>query len=256
MKCFERACSCQNLTEHLARNSSRLDENAATESLAYMVNRSSGAARAMDAIIDYAGISAAADTGWIQTQVSGSAAKGLPDLTIYNRSGKPTLVSEVKFDAPLTPAQRQGYRGHLKPAGPNASMFIVPEHRIALLADQLTRELPRIKCDGSQYQTYALPEADTFLSIVSWDFILNTLNVIGGPEFTPAQQYDLEQLQSLVKVKTAEQFPLLLDEYLPTNPNWRQTPRRAPYLPGTGYKTRNYAKARRNQLSLFDAIPT
>lgn len=214
-KCLEPQCPCKTLMEHLVKNSTTLNENAATEILAYIINHTPEATDVLSGLIQDCGIPSLDAIDCLHTQASANGKKGLPDLKACSKAGRELFLAEVKFDAPLTKRQKTGYRQSLKPTGPNATLFIVPEHRIERVAQQLSKDLIPVMSQSRQCLTYCLPNEALYLSVTSWNFLLDTLNTTTGPALSEELRYDLKQLSSLVKVKDFRQIPLPSVEDLP-----------------------------------------
>ena len=114
-----------------------IDEDIATEALAYILNESSASRQALDSLLRDGGVNVPPITG-VKTQVNGP--RGIRVDLVCNSDGnqRPPVLIEVKFSATLTRNQPNNYLQWLLDNGnESVLLFIAPEARIKLLWPEL-----------------------------------------------------------------------------------------------------------------------
>ncbi len=127
----------QTLFSHLAARFVTQQENLATESLNYILNRSSVAKHAFLRFLTQMDIEFTDDLTF-RTQVSG-ADKAIPDLVGIDSAGREVLVIEAKFWAGLTENQPVAYLRRLPPEVDAVLLFLAPARRFPTLWNELLR---------------------------------------------------------------------------------------------------------------------
>lgn len=115
------------LLAHLVPKLTRGVEDAATDALAFILNRSE-ACRADLAELVSDGDRKFAPLTSAKTQVSPTESERL-DLVAWDSGGSKRLIIESKFWAPLLDGQARRYVEHLADDGPAVLLFVVPETR-------------------------------------------------------------------------------------------------------------------------------
>ncbi len=114
-------------------------ENAATEALGYILNRSDGSMQALNDLLREDSF-AIEPIVRVETQVSYED-RSRPDMAGYDKRNATRLLVEAKFDAPLLEGQASGYSRLLDQPGPAALLFIVPERRIPTVWAEIERQM-------------------------------------------------------------------------------------------------------------------
>ena len=130
------------LLAHVARGFAAGTENAATEALAHILNRSANAREGLDDLIR-SGVENVAAVAKVRTQAVGSGGT-IPDLVGVDAGGKERVLIEVKFWAALMPSQPKGYLQRMKELlddGPALLLFLVPDERVRTLWPVLRKRL-------------------------------------------------------------------------------------------------------------------
>lgn len=115
------------LLAHLVPRLTRGVEDAATDALAFILNRSEACRAALAEFVSD-GDGELASLASAKTQVSPTGAERL-DLVAWDSAGSRRLIIESKFWAPLLDGQASGYVQHLADDGPAVLLFVAPETR-------------------------------------------------------------------------------------------------------------------------------
>ena len=107
-------------------------EDAATDAVAYILNKSDEAMGALNSLIQDGGFGIE-PIRRVRTQVSYEEGSSRPDMTGEDKRGVKRLLVESKFGAPLLDGQASHYIKLLDEPGPAVLMFISPEARIETL---------------------------------------------------------------------------------------------------------------------------
>ncbi len=174
---------------HLALRFAPHPENLATESLAYILEKSPGAKRALMAFLNKLG-GPLPETLRFQPQANGPDGS-IPDLVGTDSDGEQMVIIEAKFWAGLTDNQPVAYLNRLSPSSEAILLFVAPALRSCLLWNEL---LSRCKTEGvtfsiekdisifpevkltkiQRHHTLALSNWGTLLT-----YLLQTLNMEG-----------------------------------------------------------------------------
>ncbi|WP_419947248.1 hypothetical protein [Candidatus Poriferisodalis sp.] len=104
-------------------------EDAATDALAFILNRSEACRAALVDLVSQGDCRLASLTR-ATTQVSPTGKERL-DLVAWDSAGSKRLIIESKFWAPLLSGQASGYVKHLADDGPAVLLFVAPERSAA-----------------------------------------------------------------------------------------------------------------------------
>ena len=127
------------LLAHLVPRLTNQVENAATEGLGYILNRSTGSMQALNDLLQEGGFGIEPVVR-VATQVTYEDGSR-PDMAGYDKRDATRLLVEAKFDAPLLEGQASGYSRLLDQPGPAARLFIVPERRIPTVWAEIERQM-------------------------------------------------------------------------------------------------------------------
>ena len=193
-------------------------EDAATDALAFILNRSAGCLGALDRLLrdeDFYMEPIAA----VRTQVTYKDGSR-PDMVGYDRNGAKRLLVEAKFWAGLLKGQAVGYFRLLEEDGPGVLLFIAPDSRIDTLWAEIRRRMESGE-DGSHLEIIETDDrtrkagvvgSDKRLMLVSWTFLLDYLAVAAVGDGRVAS--DIEQLRGLARWEDAVAFrPIHPDEF-------------------------------------------
>jgi hypothetical protein len=190
-------------------------EDIATESLCYILNKSSGLRRTFTLFL-YNQIGAETNIGLIfKTQVSGENHER-PDLVGYNNHQQEVVIGEMKFWAGLTSNQPVEYLGRLSRSAykdKKILFFLCPDLRIPTLRSEIFR-----RCKDSIHgpELVELPNKslkwnDVHIVIVSWDQVLDVLKdslTVGESVISS----DLDQLSGLKNALDSASFMPITEE--------------------------------------------
>ena len=127
------------LLAHLVPTLTSQTENAATKSLAYILNKSEPTKRALNEMIR-AGVGVTMDpVEQVRVEVAAED-QSRPDFVGYDVNGTKRVVGESKFWAPLGKGQGSVYLKQLA-SGPSVLMFVVPEARLISLWDDVVSDV-------------------------------------------------------------------------------------------------------------------
>ncbi len=161
---------------HLVTQFSTHPENLATESLNFILRRSSVAKQAFLQYLERAGIDPASVLTF-QTQMVGQD-NAIPDLVGLNAEGQPIVIAEAKFWAGLTDNQPLTYIRRLPADVPSVLLFIAPAMRFTTLWPELQQRcqaggypLTEPRTLGTEFVAAQLSATQT-LALASWRSIL------------------------------------------------------------------------------------
>ena len=219
------------LLAHLVPRLTTQVEDAATDALAFILNRSAACRSALDHVLRGAEF-APEPIVRVETQVTYDDGSR-PDMLGYDRNGTKRLVVEAKFWAALQPAQPRGYIEQLDAPGPGVLLFIAPESRIETLWAEIRRrmesddstgpaDVERIRrldeLTGTPDQTRIArivdPDEcliDKRLMLISWTGLLDAMSgaVVDGKVAS-----DIGQLRGLAAQEDKEAFkPIHAEEF-------------------------------------------
>ena len=186
-------------------------ENAATEALGYILNRSPGPMRALNDLLREGGFYVG-PIARVQTQVTHEDGSR-PDMAGYDENNLKRLLVEAKFGAALLEGQASEYARQLDQPGPATLLFISPEVRIPTLWVEIERQMamegrlePIDSPPGVRRARVAWTEpSDTELQLVlvSWVRLLDRMDALAGDESIKS---DIRQLLGLAHEQDAQVF--------------------------------------------------
>lgn len=220
------------LLAHLVPRLTTQVEDAATDALGFILNKSAPCRVALDHLLRDADFAPEPITR-VETQVTYSDGSR-PDMVGYDRSGAKRLVVEAKFWAVLQPAQPRGYIEQLDAPGPGVLLFIAPESRIETLWAEIIRRMESDhgaapEGDGRILQLDELPEtpdqartarivnrcgrpSDKRLMLVNWTGLLDAMAaaIVDDPQTAS----DIRQLRGLAAQQDENAFqPIHPEEF-------------------------------------------
>ncbi len=186
-------------------------EDAATEALAYILNKSDGAMNALNDLLRVDGFAIEPITR-VRTQVTyGDGC--IPDMAGYDEDGKTRLLVEAKFWAAFGDGQVRQYAQHLDQPGPAVLLIIGPEVRRQILwteAERQMSEMGTLQTIDSLTGVYRArvnwtepSDSQLHLMIVSWVGLLDLMAAKAGDS---AMLEDVRQLRGLVQRQDEEGF--------------------------------------------------
>jgi hypothetical protein len=208
----------ETLLGHVAERFSGQVENIAMESLAFVVNRTPTAKKALLKFLEQAGISFG-ESITINTQRA-EEDESQPDMKGMNGSGKTVLLVEAKFWAGLTDSQPCKYLKHLAKDAQSMLVFVAPSKRLPTLwAEALRRckddgrKVPSTQEVNPEFWTVKLNES-TWLGVVSWRVLLSYILRAVEAEGHGEAAADIKQLMGLCEKQDEETFLPLAPEEL------------------------------------------
>ena len=201
-------------------------ENAAVESLGYILDKSPAARNELNNLVRKGGVVLPPITA-VGTEVSGQVGEEVtrPDLVGSDEKGSERLLIEAKFWAGLTGDQVNRYLGRLPTDGPAALLFLSPEARIETLWPELQSHVEQAgkglepKDDvpdkmRSAVVTNAEGKAtNQHLMLVSWRSLLRDLRDVAE---TSVITWDIRQLRGLTELMDSHEFlPFHKEDFTP-----------------------------------------
>ena len=197
-------------------------EDAATDALAYILNKSESCRKALADLVSDDDFRIAR-LAYTETQVSPSSTARL-DLVAYGSGRERRLIIESKFWAGLADGQASGYVNYLANEGSSVLLFVAPESRMATLWSEICGQFE----GGAELQERQLIDADRLdrsaslsgterrVALTSWARLLEYLQGAASEEAVVAE---IEQLAGLAKKQDDSAFlPLHADELRATWP--------------------------------------
>ena len=192
-------------------------ENAATDALAYILNRSTLSLQALNNLLQE-GDYDIEPIARVETQVTYEDGSR-PDLTGYDKRGVKRLLVEAKFWAALLDDQASGYARQFDQTGSAVLLFVSPEIRIPTLWAEITRQLEKqspleVIDSPSGVRRAKVIGADRHVVLVSWTRLLDSMAALAGDA---SVQADIQQLRGLAQRQDAESFSPIHSEDLSPN---------------------------------------
>ena len=209
------------LLAHLVPRFTSRGEDAATEALAFILNKSEACRRALDNLLSEDGFSLAPITRF-ETQVTYEDGSR-PDMAGYDGQGGKRLLVESKFWAALLEGQASGYLGQLEASGPGILLFIAPGTRIETLWAEIRRQmnadpksvgLESVET-GDRMRRAVVTDSEKRVSLVSWDLVLDRLTAAVPADSQVAS--DIRQLLGYAQEQDLDPFqPIQSSELSPS----------------------------------------
>ena len=135
------------LLGYLVPRYANVTENAATDALAYIMNRSAACMQSLNELVQPPGGAAMQPVTRVETQVV-SEDRRIPDFVGFDENGDKRVVGESKFWAGIGECQASDYLNYLPKSGPSVLLFVVPEVRMDRLWAAVRADAER--CGGWQ----------------------------------------------------------------------------------------------------------
>ena len=199
-------------------------ENAATDALAYILNKSSGSMQALNDLLIERDTVIGPITR-VETQVTYEDGSR-PDMAGYDANNIARLLVEVKFWAALLEDQASAYAQKLDHSGPAVLLFIAPEIRMPTLWNEISRQLgkynelgparsapgvQRANLSGSKLEKKGV---ELELVLVGWLRLLDRLDAATADD---GVRSDIQQLRGLAQAQDSQAFLPIHSEELSPN---------------------------------------
>ncbi len=214
------------LLAHLVSRYARSSEDAATDALTYILNKSESAASALNSLIKSLVEAEVNDCVRFDTQVAEEGSRF--DLVGYDANDKKRVIGESKFWAGLGLGQGKGYLSELPADAPSVLIFVVPEARVDYLWPEVVRDVERSN-EGEEevrleqfdlkggMRRAKLIGTDKYLVMVSWRNLLSRVMDRCAADINVAS--DIRQLIGLTEMEDKAAFqPIRKDELGPEAP--------------------------------------
>lgn len=214
----------RSLLAHLVPKLTRGVEDAATDALAFILNKSASCMSKLVEMVSADGRQLA-PLLHAKTQVTLSDKSRL-DLVGYDGTGSMRLIIESKFWAPLLAGQASGYVTHLPSDGPAMLMFVAPLARHETLWAKIERqfaetsrlELGQRRDVGKMWVAGVIDseqrDSEKYLALMSWEALL-----AGLEQADASADGDIQQVRSLAAQQDQVAFtPLHPEELLASIP--------------------------------------
>ena len=190
-------------------------ENAATDALGFILNKSAPAREALNDLLGEGGFDMPPIVR-VDTQVAYEDGSR-PDMAGYDENGVKRLLVESKFWASLLPGQASGYLSQLDDCEPAALLFIAPGVRFETLWTEIVRQIggDKIRPDApaNGRRSAIAVGVQKRLILASWDRLLRSMADRADDESALS---DIRQLQGLARRQDDEAFlPIRGDELSP-----------------------------------------
>ena len=193
-------------------------EDAATDALAFILNKSAACREVLDHLLRDGNFEPEPITR-VETQVTYEDGSR-PDMVGYDGSDCKRLLVESKFWASLLQGQASGYFGQLERDGHGVLLFIAPDSRIETLWAEIKRQMEGGE-EGVQLEILATPRrvrrakvegTDKQLMLTSWSHLLDSMATAVAGDSTVAS--DIQQLRGLAKYQDETAFlPIHPEEF-------------------------------------------
>jgi len=185
-------------------------EDIASESLTYILNKSIRARQTINQIINFNTELRFADLSY-QTQNVGDKLER-PDVSGLDKNGKEILLIEAKFWAALTSNQPNTYLKRLRDN--TVLVFLVPTLRVRAVFDEVLRrvekEFENIEIE-SDNQKIKIVNSNKFVLIKSWNEILNAIKSELIQENNQALISDIDQIIGFCDTIDNNSFQPIID---------------------------------------------
>lgn len=211
-RCAKTVCvSDDRLLGHLARRFARSEEDIASESLVWLLNRSAAARSALVQLAFPIHSSAPDDLSFVGQESSPDA--GRPDVTAKDANGIVRLLIEAKFAAALTPQQPAGYLQRLPADADSVLLVVAPSARRETLWAELLSALPQLASNApspSDVPSEGILRAQvgdhSTLTLATWRSVVTcVLDAVHAADQI-ALAHDAEQLLALTEVMDNQAF--------------------------------------------------
>ena len=205
------------LMAHLIPRITNQVEDAATDALGYILNRSAPSREALTDLLREGGFDMP-PIARVATQVAEDGMR--PDMAGYDEAGVKRLVVESKFWAPLLVGQASQYIRQFDTDGPTALLFIAPESRLETLWAEIERQIDKKSPDvsllpdppASGWRSAKVVGVSRRLALVSWDRLLRDMSSRAAAD--EGAVADIRQLRGLTRSRAGVAFPPIHAEEL------------------------------------------
>ena len=205
------------LMAHLVPRLTRQVENAATDALGYILNKSPETMQVLNNLLQAPGFDIE-PIARVETQVTYEDGSR-PDMAGYDKSNVKRMLVEAKFWAALSEDQASGYARQFDEPGPAVLLFIAPETRIPTLWASITWQMEKqsrlevIKSSPGSKRASVIG-TERHLMLVSWVRLLDSMAALAGDNVVGS---DIQQLRGLAEVQDAQAFlPIRSEELSPS----------------------------------------
>ena len=203
------------LMAYLVPRLTRQVEDAATDALGYILNKSAQSMQALNDLLRGDGFDIE-PIARVKTQVTYEDGSR-PDMTGYDQNNVKRLLVEAKFGAALLDGQASDYVQQLDQSGPAVLLFISPVVRISTLWAGIVRQmqgrLKRIESPQGVKRAKVIG-TDRHIVLISWARLLDAMAAMSGDAAISA---DIRQLQGLAQGQDAKVFlPIHTEELSPS----------------------------------------
>ena len=210
------------LMAHLVPRLTRQVENAATDALAYILNRSDGAMQALNDLLREGGF-AIEPLVRVRPQVTFPDGS-IPDMAGYDKNNIVRMLVEAKFWHSLSEDQTVGYAQLLDQPGPATLLLIAPEPRIPTLWAEIHRQMEQqsrlepIESPSGMQRAKVIwtepRETEIHLLLVSWVRLLDRIEVSSEDD---GFKSDIRQLRGFAQSQGDKGFlPIRSEEMSPS----------------------------------------
>lgn len=199
-------------------------EDAATDALAFILNKSKACLGALNGLLQD-GDFQPEPIATVKTQVTYQEDGSRPDMAGYDREGVKRLLVETKFWASLGQRQASGYFEQLEAIGPGVLLFVAPDSRVETLWTEIKRQMNSGEGDvrldpmwtTDRIRKAKITGSDKRVMLVSWDRLLGSLATAVADDTRVA--CDIQQLRGLASYQDEEAFlPIHPEEFGPALP--------------------------------------
>lgn len=207
------------LMAHLIPRITNQVEDAATDALGYILNRSAPSREALTDLLRQGGFKMP-PIARVATQVEEDGLR--PDMEGYDENNVKRLIVESKFWAPLLSGQASEYLKMFDTDGETALMFIAPESRLETLWAEIVRQIdrespettlaPETTAKGWRSAMAMDDDVQRRLALVSWDRLLTDMSERAAGDASAVA--DIRQLRGLTRSRAGVSFPPIRAEEL------------------------------------------
>ena len=197
----------ETLMAYLVPRLTRQVENAATDALAYILNKSAPARDALNDLLRESDFDIAPVVR-VETQVTYEDGS-IPDMVGYDNNGAKRLLVEAKFWATLLEGQASGYVEQFDHDGQAVLLLISPEVRTPTLWAEVERQIAKrggqldLLDSASGIRRARLVDTERHIMLISWTRLLDAMAIRVGDAGVAA---DIQQLRGLAQSQDSAAF--------------------------------------------------
>ncbi len=212
------------LLAHLLPRYTNRIEDAATDALVYILNKSECARAALNVLVAKTTGASVEHCISFATQVVVSDDRARPDFVGYDGNGEKRVIGESKFWADLGDGQARAYLEQLPSSGPAVLLFVVPDTRIDSLWTDVNRDVGRKPKpsdrvnEGRRRIGLISSSRRRRMIMVGWVDLLANLSQVTTDD--PHITSDINQLQGLIRQQEGRVtfVPLKMEDLSPEFP--------------------------------------